>query len=81
MNNININGHCLVASKANIDEDSWLWHRRLGHASSYLISKHIKRNLVNGLPNLNLDSDHVCKACQLEKYTRISFKPKNCVGY
>ena len=44
-----------------------------------MISKLIKGNLVNGLPNLNLDSNHVCKACQLEKHTRISFKPKNAV--
>ena len=79
MDNININGHCLVASKANINEDSWLWHRKLGHASSHLISKLIKENLVNGSPNLNLLSNHVCKACQLEKHTRTSFKPKNIV--
>ena len=26
-----------------------------------------------------LDSNHVCKACQLGKYTRTSFKPKNVV--
>ena len=79
MDDIDINGHCLVASKANIDEDSWLWHRRLGHASSHLISKLIKNNLVNGLLNLNLESNLVCKAYQLGKHTRTSFKPKNIV--
>ena len=80
MDDININGHCLVASKANIDEDSWLWHRRLGYACSHLISKLIKKNLVNELPNLNLESNHVYKACQLGKHTRTSFKSKYIVS-
>ena len=32
-------GQCLVAMNSKNIETSWLWHRRLGHASIYLISK------------------------------------------
>ena len=32
--------------------DSWLWHRRLGHASMKTLSKLAKNDLVIGLPKL-----------------------------
>ena len=62
------------------DKDSWLWHRRLAHASMDLISKLAKRNLVSGLPNLSFEKDKICAACQKGKQTKISFKPKNIVS-
>ena len=36
-------GQCLVATSSKSIETSWLWHRRLGHASMYLISKLIEK--------------------------------------
>ena len=39
------------------DKDSWLWHRRLAHASMDLISKLFTKNLVSGLPNLSFEKD------------------------
>ena len=73
-------GQCLVAMEAKIDETSWLWHRRLGHASMYLISKLSKRNLVKDLPKLNFEKDKICSACQLGKQTKSSFKPKGVIS-
>ena len=44
------NDVCLMAKK---EDESWLWHRRLGHASMYVISKLCQNDLVVGLPKLS----------------------------
>ena len=67
LNEVCINNHCLVATQTNINETSWLWHRRLGHASTHLITKLIKHNLVRGILNLSFEDNKVCDACQLGK--------------
>ena len=54
------NFKCLVVS----NETCWLWHRRLGHASMYLISKLVRLNLVRGVPRIKFEKDHICDACQ-----------------
>jgi len=66
------NAICLAALK----ETSWLWHRRLGHASMDLIKNLSKKELVNGLPSLEFIKNTICDACQLGKQTRSSFKLK-----
>ena len=68
---------CLIANDVN---DSWLWHRRLGHASMKTLSKLVKNDLVVGLPKLNFDKNKLCDACQFEKQVRNSFKSKNLVS-
>ena len=62
------------------ENEKWLWHRRLGHASMYQISKLIKKDLVRGIPKIKFDKDIVCDACQKGKQTRTSFKPKDAVS-
>ena len=52
-----IDSHYLVPTEAKINEISWLWHKRLGHASIRLISKLIKRNLVKRIPNLKFEEE------------------------
>ena len=79
LNEVSKNNHCLVAIQTNINETSWLWHRRLGHASINLITKLVKHHLVKGIPNLRFEDDKVCDVCQLEKQTRNTFKSKNIV--
>ena len=54
LNELSTNDHCLVVTQAKINEISWLWHRRLGHASIHLITKLIKNDLVKGIPSLTL---------------------------
>mgnify|MGYP000552808847 CR=1 FL=1 len=73
------NGECLVAMNSTKEETSWLWHRRLGHASMYLISKLCKKNLVRDLPELCFEKDRICQACQFGKQVKTSFKPKGFV--
>ena len=71
------NESCLIANDVN---DSWLWHRRLGHASMKTLSKLVKNDLVIGLPKLNFNKDKICDACQFGKQVRSSFKPKHLVS-
>ena len=72
---ISNNLKCLVVS----DETCWLWHRRLGHVSMYLISKLVRKNLVRGLPQIKFEKDHLCDACQHGKQFRESHPSKTDV--
>ncbi|OMO77060.1 Zinc finger, CCHC-type [Corchorus capsularis] len=68
---------CLMVNDATA---SWLWHKRLGHASLSTIAKLISKDLVSGLPKLNFNSNKICEACQFGKQVRSSFKSKNVVS-
>jgi transposase InsO family protein len=63
-----------------ISENSFLWHRRLGHANMDLISKLSRKNLVVGLPKIKFEKDKLCGPCQLGKQARNSFQSKNIVS-
>nr|GEV34459.1 retrovirus-related Pol polyprotein from transposon TNT 1-94 [Tanacetum cinerariifolium] len=63
---------------ATIDENSTLWHRRLGHANMRLISLDSKE-LVRNLPKLKFDQ-HFCDACKMGKQSHTSYKAKNIVS-
>ena len=61
-------------------DQSWLWHRRLGHANMDLISQLNKDELVRGLLKINFQKDKVCEACQMGKQIKNSFKNKNFIS-
>ena len=42
---------------SSMHDQSWLWHRRLGHANMDLISQLNKDELVRGLPKINFQKD------------------------
>ncbi|RDY14351.1 hypothetical protein CR513_00599, partial [Mucuna pruriens] len=67
---------CLVS----INDDHWMWHKKLGHASLRLISMLKKHNLMRGLPSLVYKVDLLCDACQKVKQIRESFESKNIVS-
>jgi hypothetical protein len=46
-----------------VNDQKWMWHRRLGHANWGLISKVSKLQLVKGLPDIDYHSDALCGAC------------------
>ncbi|GJY64293.1 putative ribonuclease H-like domain-containing protein [Tanacetum coccineum] len=56
-------GLTCVFTKATNDE-SKLWHRRLGHINFNTLNKLVKGNLVRGLPSKIFENDHTCVACQ-----------------
>ncbi|GJY45968.1 retrovirus-related pol polyprotein from transposon TNT 1-94 [Tanacetum coccineum] len=66
---------CLVS----IDENSTLWHRRLGYANMRLIQSIASKELVRNLPKLKFDR-HFCDACKIGKQAHASHKAKNIVS-
>ncbi|GKB47315.1 retrovirus-related pol polyprotein from transposon TNT 1-94 [Tanacetum coccineum] len=64
---------------ATIDENSTLWHRRLGHANMRLIQLLASKELVRNLPKLKFDQ-HFCDACKIRKQAHTSYKAKNIVS-
>ena len=77
-------GTCFVPKEnlclSSIEEQSDLWHQRLGHASSKLIHKLYQKELVRGLPKVNGNSRELCLDCAKGKQVRSSFKSKNQVS-
>nr|GEY92366.1 putative ribonuclease H-like domain-containing protein [Tanacetum cinerariifolium] len=65
---------CLL-SKASKNK-SWLWHRRLNHLNFGTINDLARKDLVQGLPRLKFEKDHLCSACQLGKSKKHTHKPK-----
>ncbi|GJY11652.1 retrovirus-related pol polyprotein from transposon TNT 1-94 [Tanacetum coccineum] len=66
---------CLL-SKASKTK-SWLWHQRLSHLNFATINELAKQGLVNGLPKLKYEKDHLCYACSLRKSKKHTHKPKS----
>ncbi|GJX11487.1 retrovirus-related pol polyprotein from transposon TNT 1-94 [Tanacetum coccineum] len=64
---------------ATIDENSTLWHRRLGHANMRLIQSLASKELVTNLPKLKFDQ-HLCDACKIGKQAHTSHKAENLVS-
>ncbi|GJW29144.1 zf-CCHC domain-containing protein [Tanacetum coccineum] len=64
---------------ATIDENSTLWHRRLGHANMRLIQSLASKELVRNLPKLKFDQ-HFSDAYKIGKQAHASHKAKNIVS-
>ncbi|GKA34862.1 retrovirus-related pol polyprotein from transposon TNT 1-94 [Tanacetum coccineum] len=64
---------------ATIDENSTLWHRRLGHVNMRLIQSLASKELVRYLPKLKFDQ-HFYDACKIGKQAHASYKAKNVVS-
>ena len=61
---------CLSA----LNDDSILWHQRLGNASLSLLNKLISKDLVVGLHTIKYNDGKVCDACVKGKQIKNSFK-------
>ncbi|GKA72543.1 ribonuclease H-like domain-containing protein [Tanacetum coccineum] len=66
---------CLFAKATN--DESKLWHRRLGHINFKTMNKLVKGNLVRGLPSNIFENDHTCVACQKGKQHKATFSAGN----
>ncbi|GJY25024.1 integrase, catalytic region, zinc finger, CCHC-type containing protein [Tanacetum coccineum] len=66
---------CLL-SKASKTK-SWLWHRRLSHLNFSAINHLARQGLVQGLPKLKFEKDHLCYACAMGKSKNKPHKPKS----
>jgi len=58
-------------------DESWLWHRRLGHLNYDHIIKLSNSGVVRYLPKISKPYNYVCKPCQMGKMTRTQFKSKS----
>ena len=58
------------------ENESWLWHKTLGHINFDNLINMSKNEAVRDLPSLKNLSGSVCKQCQHGKQTRVRFKTK-----
>nr|GEU33772.1 ribonuclease H-like domain-containing protein [Tanacetum cinerariifolium] len=65
---------CLLAKVTN--DESMLWHRRLGRINFKNINKLVKDDLVRGLSLKLFKNDQTCVACLKGKQHKVSFKSK-----
>nr|GEY39516.1 hypothetical protein [Tanacetum cinerariifolium] len=65
---------CLLAKASS--SQSWLWHQYLSHLNFATINNLVKNNLVQGLPKIKFEKDHLCFACEQGKIHRKHHKPK-----
>ena len=75
-NRPNLDSKCLIS----INNDSWIWHKRLAHVSIDLIDKLSKNDLIVGLYKLKFFKDKICDTFQKGKQVKTYFKYKNIVS-
>nr|GEW87335.1 hypothetical protein [Tanacetum cinerariifolium] len=75
LNEVATNSSACLLAKASSSQ-SWLWHQRLSHLNFTTINKLVKNNLVQSLPKMKFEKDHVCSACEQGKIHRKHHKSK-----
>nr|GEU31261.1 hypothetical protein [Tanacetum cinerariifolium] len=65
---------CLLTKASSLQ--SWLWYQRLSHLNFATINNLVKNNLVQGLPKMKFEKDHLCSACEQGKIYRKHHKSK-----
>ncbi|CAD6270422.1 unnamed protein product [Miscanthus lutarioriparius] len=63
---------CLIAD---INDQAWLWHGRLGHVNFRALSQLVGKGMASGVPEIR-HPEQVCSDCLTAKQTRMSF-PKS----
>ena len=58
------------------EDESWLWHRRMGHMHFDNLVKVSKREAVREMPQITKPTNTLCKHCQQGKQTKTMFKSK-----
>ncbi|GJT43374.1 zinc finger, CCHC-type containing protein [Tanacetum coccineum] len=60
---------CLLA---NLHDEAWLWHARLGHLNFRSLKSMTTKNLVKGIPSIKHSTD-ICDICLIGKHARAPF--------
>ncbi|XP_024177774.1 uncharacterized protein LOC112183641 [Rosa chinensis] len=68
----------MKAFKADVVEDTWLWHKRFCHLNLQGLKLLQQNSMVNGLPKIEATSDS-CEGCIMGKQHRLPF-PKQSSG-
>jgi hypothetical protein len=58
-------------------DESWLWHRRLGHLNFDHLIKLKNLEAIKDLPRISKPQDSMCKPYQVGKQNRTQFKSKS----
>ena len=58
------------------EDESWLWHRRMGHIHFDNLVKISKKQAVREMPDITKPTNTMCKHCQHGKQTKVLFKTK-----
>ncbi|KAL4272543.1 hypothetical protein GQ457_13G024990 [Hibiscus cannabinus] len=71
--------YVLSAESAYVDktrknETADLWHERLGHVSYYKLKVMMEKQILRGLPLVDIRTDIVCAGCQFGKAHQLPFK-------
>ena len=61
-----------VCLKSSVDDESWLWHGRLGHVNFNSMKMLVEKEMAGGLPLIE-HPDQLCQSCLAAKQTRGSF--------
>nr|GEY81069.1 hypothetical protein [Tanacetum cinerariifolium] len=65
---------CLLAKAYSLQ--SWLWRQHLSHLNFATINNLVKNNLVQGLPKMKFEKDHLCSTCEQWKIHQKHHKSK-----
>nr|GFB13998.1 putative ribonuclease H-like domain-containing protein [Tanacetum cinerariifolium] len=65
---------CLLAKASS--SQSWLWHQHLSLLNFATINNLVKNNLVQGIPKMKFEKDHLCSACEQGKIYQKHHKSK-----
>jgi hypothetical protein len=66
------NEKCFVGN----EDESWIWHRRMGHIQFDNLVKISRREEVREMPQITKLTNTLCKHCQQGKQTKTRFKSK-----
>jgi hypothetical protein len=58
------------------EDESWLWHKRMGHIHFDNLVKVKRREAVREIPQITKPTNTLCKHCQQGKKTKTRFKSK-----
>jgi transposase InsO family protein len=58
------------------EDESWLWHKRMGHIHFDNLVKVSKREAVREMPQITKPTNTLCKHCQQGNKTKTRFKSK-----
>ena len=68
--------HTALTARYRTTRDAQLWHHRLGHVSYQTIKLATNKNLISGVPDLEIDGTPNCEDCMAGKCSRIPFPQK-----
>nr|GFB13307.1 hypothetical protein [Tanacetum cinerariifolium] len=69
LNEVESNSSTCLLKKASSSQ-FWLWYQGLPHLNFTTINNLVKNNLVQGLPKMKFEKDHLCSGCKQGKIHR-----------